>query len=100
MSYGFKLVTGAGATVEVDSDNDAVGVFLDYFFVPYNSTVTRSYASFYGTALYTLVLQEDSTKLNVPTTSINNATKTVSVTSSLQTASARQAGLWVVVLGK
>lgn len=100
MSYGFKIVSGSGATVEVNSDNDAVGIFLDYFFVPYNSTVTRSYPGFYGSALYTLVLQEGAAKLNVPTTSVNNSTKTVSVTSSSQSASARQAGLWVVVLGK
>lgn len=100
MSYGFSLVTGSGATVSINSDNDAVGVFLDYFFVPYNTTVTRSYSSFFGSTLFTLVLQQDRTKLNVPVTSINNSTKTVSVTSTVQTSSARQSGLYVIVLGK
>lgn len=100
MSYGFSLVTGSGSTVEINSDNDAVGVFLDYFFVAYNTTVTRSYSSFFGSALFTLVLQQDRTKLNVPVTSINNTTKTVSVTSTAQTAIGRQSGLYVVVLGK
>lgn len=100
MSYGFSLVTGSGSTVSINSDNDAVGVFLDYFFVPYNTTVTRSYSSFFGSTLFTLVLQQDRTKLNVPVTSINNSTKTVSVTSTVQTSSARQSGLYVIVLGK
>jgi hypothetical protein len=100
MSYGFSLTTGSGSTVTINSDNDAVGVFLDYFFVPYNTTVTRSYGSFFGSALFTLVLQQDRTKLNVPVTSVNNSTKTVSVTSTTQTATARQSGLYVIVLGK
>lgn len=100
MSYGFSLTTGSGSAVTINSDNDAVGVFLDYFFVPYNTTVTRSYSSFFGSALFTLVLQQDRAKLNVPVTSINNSTKTVSVTSTTQTATARQSGLYVIVLGK
>jgi hypothetical protein len=100
MSYGFSLTTGSGSTVTIDSDNDAVGVFLDYFFVPYNSTVSRSYSSFYGTALFTLVLQQDRTKLNVPITSVTNSTKSVSVTATTQGATARQSGLYVIVLGK
>jgi hypothetical protein len=100
MSYGFSVTSGSGSTVTVDSDNDAVGVFLDYFFVPYNTTVTRSYSSFYGTALFTIALQENRTKLNVPTTSINNISKSVTVTSQPDTSVARQGGLYIIVLGK
>jgi len=100
MSYGFSLTTGSGDKVTINSDNDAVGVFLDYFFVPYNTTVTRSYSSFFGSALFTIVLQQDRKKLNVPVTTINNSTKTVSVTSTTQTSSARQSGMYVIVLGK
>lgn len=100
MSYGFSFVSGSGNTVTVNSDNDAVGVFVDYFFVAYNTTVTNTYTSFEGTSLYALVIQQTANRLNVPITSINDTTKTVSVTSTLQTASARQAGLYVLVLGK
>lgn len=100
MSYGFSLTTGSGSTVTINSDNDAVGVFLDYFFVPYNTTVSRSYSSFFGSALFTLVLQQNRTRLNVPVTTINNSAKTVSVTSTVQTATNRQSGLYVIVFGK
>lgn len=100
MSYGFSVTSGSGSTVTVNSDNDAVGVFLDYFFVAYNTTVTRTYSSFYGTALFTIVLQENRAKLNTPTTSINNTSKSVTVTSQASTAVARQGGLYVIVLGK
>jgi hypothetical protein len=101
MSFGFAVTSGTGGSlVSVNSDNDAVGVFLDYFFVPYNTTVTKSYSSFYGSALFTIVIQQDRTKLNTPTTSINNSTKSVSVTSQASTATARQSGLYVIVLGK
>jgi hypothetical protein len=100
MSYGFSITSGTSSTITVDSDNDAVGVFLDYFFVPYNTTVTRSYSSFYGTSLFTIVLQQNRTRLNTPTTSINNTSKSVSVTSQASSAVARQAGLYVIVLGK
>jgi hypothetical protein len=100
MSYGFSITSGTSSTITVDSDNDAVGVFLDYFFVPYNTTVTRSYSSFYGASLFTIVLQQNRTRLNTPTTSINNTSKSVSVTSQASSAVARQAGLYVIVLGK
>lgn len=100
MSNGFSITSGIGTFVSIDSNNDAVGVFLDTFFVPYNSNVTRSYPQFYGSKLFTIIVQQDRTKANPPNTSINNATKTVSVTSTAQTAALRQSGLYVTVLGK
>ena len=100
MSFGFKIVSGSGSTVEINSDNDAVGVYLDRFFVAYNTTVTKSYPSFYGSAIYTIIIQADATRANIALTSINNTTKTVSVTSTPSAAPARQTGVWVTVLGK
>jgi hypothetical protein len=100
MSNGFSITSGTGTFVSIDSSNDAVGVFLDTFFVPYNTNVTRSYPNFYGSKLFTIITQQDRTKANPPSTSINNTTKTVSVTSTTQAAAARQSGLYVTVLGK
>lgn len=101
MSYGFQILSGSGgAVVSVNSDNNAVGMFLDFFVVPYNTTVTRSYPSFYGTELYTIVMQQDRTKLNTPTTNINNLTKTVGITSNASSVPIRQGNLNVLVLGK
>lgn len=101
MSYGFQILSGSGgAVVSVNSDNNAVGMFLDFFIVSYNTTVTRSYPSFYGTELYTIVMQQNRTKLNTPTTNINNSTKTVSVTSNSSASTLRQGNLNVLVLGK
>jgi len=101
MTYGFAITSGSsGALVAVNSDNDAVGVYVDYFVVPYSTTVTRSYPDFYGTQLYAVVMQADSTKLNAPSTSINSSTKTVSVTSQSSISPRRQGNLNVLVLGK
>jgi hypothetical protein len=101
MSYGFEVISGTtGTIVSVNSGNDAVGMFLDFFVVPYNTTFTKSYPSFYGTELYTIVMQQDRTKLNTPTTNINNSTKTVVVTSNSSTSTLRQGNLNVLVLGK
>lgn len=100
MSFGFSLVTGSGSTVSINSDNDAVGVFLDFFLVPYETTVTKTYPDFFGSELFAIVMQQDKAKLNTPSTTINSTTKTVTVTSLTNSATSRQGGLTVMVLGK
>lgn len=100
MSYGFSVTSGSAGTVTINSDNDAVGVYIDSFYVAYNTSVSKSYPDFYGSALFTIIIQNDRTKLNVPITNINNSTKVVQVTSTTQSAPARQNGFFVIVLGK
>lgn len=100
MSYGFSLNSGTGTPITVNSDNDAVGVYLDYFNVAYNTTVTRTYSSFTGTELFTILVPENYAKLVRTTTTITNSTKTVSVTVQSSTNVVNQVGVNVIILGK
>lgn len=100
MSYGFSLNSGTGTPITVNSDNDAVGVYLDYFNVSYNTTVTRTYSSFTGTELFTILVPENYAKLVRTTTTITNSTKTVSVTVQSSTNPVNQVGVNVIILGK
>ena len=100
MSYGFTLNSGTGTPITVNSDNDAVGVYVDYFYVPYNTTQTRTYSSFVGTQLFTILLPENAAKISRTTTSINNGAKSVSVTSLSSTNAIFQVGVNVLVVGK
>lgn len=101
MSYGFAITSGdLGAIVSINSDNDAVGMFVDLFDVTYNTTVSKSYPEFYGTELYTIVMQQSGSSLNSPSTTVTNATKTVTVTSLPSDFPNARGNLTVLVLGK
>lgn len=101
MPFGFSITSGTGASTVTVSENDAaVGVYLDSFTVPYNTTVTRTYSSFIGTDLAAFVTNADQSKLNVPTITINNPTKTVTIVSNPSASTNRQSDLRVVILGR
>jgi hypothetical protein len=100
MSYGFALTSGTATPITINSDNDAVGVFVDYFNVGYNTTVTRTYSSFTGSQFFAILVPENYTKLVRTDTTITNSTKTVSVTVLSSTNTVNQVGVNVIVLGK
>jgi hypothetical protein len=100
MSYGFLLNSGTGSNVIIDSSNNAVGVFLDYFTVAYNTTESRSYPSFIGTQFFTVINQTNAEKITVANTTINNSTKTVTVTVPSSTNPSFQSSVNVIVVGK
>lgn len=100
MSYGFSFVTGSTNLVTIDASNNAPGLFVDTFQVAYNSTVSKSYPSFVGTQLFVYTTTLDVTKINAPAITINNSTKSVSITAPSQTSTARQVGFNVIVFGK
>jgi hypothetical protein len=81
MSYGFSIKTGTGSVVDLVSSDNVPGVYVDSFFVTYSagSSVSRTYSSFPGTQLLATL----SPVVGVATAisiSINNLTKTITVT--------------------
>lgn len=100
MSYGFSIKTGIGSVVDLISSDNVPGVYIDSFFVTYSagSSVSRTYSSFQGNQLLA-TLSPVAGVATAMSISINNATKTVTVTSnSVSDLSLRQ-NANIVVMG-
>ena len=100
MSYGFSIKTGSGNIVTIDAADEAPGLFLETFQVAYNSTISKSYPSFVGTQLFVYTTTLDVVKINIPSITVNNPAKSVSITAPSQISTANQVGFNVIVFGK
>lgn len=107
MTYGFRFRTGPSSAdvVEITSSDLHTGVLLDSFTVTYSSgsVETRSYPSFSGNTLYVLMVGIDSggsTNYSpAQTFSVNNSTKTVTITNATGANTWDQGSVYVTVLG-
>lgn len=107
MSYGFSISTGAGTVVDIVSSDSVPGVFIDQFYLTFVSgqVTNKSYPSFEGQNLYVFIIPDG----NITTagrgsetavyTSVNNSTKTITLTCSSDVVGALQTNSYIVVLG-
>lgn len=100
MAYGFKTASGSSADIEIISSEEPPGVYIDDFTVAPGATENRSYTSFVGTELFVLAAASDPAKIAQPVITINNGTKSVSVTSTNPGAAILSVTLRVVVFGR
>ena len=100
MSYGFSIKTGIGNVIDLISSDNVPGVYIDSFFVTYSagSSVSRTYSSFQGSEILATLspIVGVATAMSI---SINNSTKTITVTSNLVSDPNLRQNANIVVMG-
>lgn len=107
MSYGFSVSTGLGSIVDVVSSDSVPGIFIDQFYLTFVSgqVTNKTYSSFTGQTLYVFVIPDGSITTSSKGTdtaiytSVNNSTKTVTLTCDSSAISALQTNCYIVVMG-
>jgi hypothetical protein len=107
MSYGFLINTGTGSLAEIVSSDEVPGIELDFFKLTYviNSVTTKSYPSFNGTSIYVAVIPDGGFPSTYPATdtnisaSVNDSTKTITLTCLPGFGSAVQVDAYILVIG-
>lgn len=83
MSFGFLVTSGTGASVTLSSAENPPGVYLDSFTVAMGATITRSYATFVGSKIFTVPVFTGLYSIYAQIViAIDNVAKTVSVTNN------------------
>jgi hypothetical protein len=80
MSYGFSIYSGSGTLVETISSDTAPGVLVDSFYIVWSNgySITKSYPDFKGSELLVSIVGSGySTGMTI---SVNNSTKSVTIT--------------------
>jgi len=100
MSYGFAIKTGTGTVVDLISSDNVPGIYLDSFFVTYSAgtSTTTTYPSFIGSQLLVNLLPIFGVATDI-SVSINNSTKTITVTCGSTSITPLQVNAQVTVLG-
>jgi hypothetical protein len=106
MTYGFKFGTGPlGDVTTIESAESSPGVLLDTFIVNYSSGTSeiRSYPSFPGNTLFVYMngysTYSTYNAFYSQTSTINNLTKTVTITNETGANDYRQGSVKVTVVG-
>lgn len=106
MTYGFKFSTGpSGDVTIIESAETSPGVLLDTFTVDYSSGTqeVRTYSSFPGTTFFVYMIGYDTYSTYdsyfSQTSTINNLTKTVTITNETGAPAWRQGSVKVTVVG-
>lgn len=108
MTYGFFVKTGSSVSpVDLISSDSVPGVFLDQFYLTFSAgtTTTKTYSSFYGSSLFVVIVPDASITAGgkgadtAIATSINNSTKTISLTCDSSALPAFETNAYVMVLG-
>lgn len=107
MSYGFSIKTGTGATVDIISSDSVPGVFIDQFYLTFVSgqVTNKTYSAFQGQNLYVFVVPDGSITTGgkgtetAIYTSVNDSTKTITLTCDSSVLGALQTNSYVVVMG-
>ena len=106
MTYGFRFSTGpSGDDTTIDSADDSPGVLLDTFIVNYSSGTQeiRTYSSFPGNTLFVLMngysQYSSYTSFYSQIATINNLTKTVTITNGTGLSGWAQGSVKVAVVG-
>jgi hypothetical protein len=102
MSQGFRILTGTGETIALASEDEAPGVIVDYFYFdrPNESTTTRNYPGFPGTALLAIITPATNNGTHDCSASVTGTSLTI--TTRLASASISNGltqPVWITVLG-
>lgn len=101
MAFGFKFVTGSsGAYVDSISSDNPPGLLIDNFlFTRSSGSTSRTYSSFNGSQLLAWITCSDANKSTDTTVSINQTTKTVTVSAGSATWAGAQGNAIIIVVG-
>ena len=101
MAFGFQFVTGSGGSLvdSISSDNPP-GLLIDsFFFTRSSGSTTRTYSSFNGTTLLAWITSSSINLTTDVSVSVNQSTKTVTVSAGSATWSGARGNAIVTVVG-